>query len=626
MSGTDPDLLAVACRHLGPVTPLPRLDLPPHLQVLTAADGQRYILKHHQTPDRFHAEVHAYSTWVPVLKEHAPSLIHTDPETLSLLLTAIPGQRATQLPEDSDAERLTHRHAGHVLRLLHQAPPGQHTTIDVPAYLAERMRWWAARAHLAALITSSDLQILYSWADEMAAETLETTVCHLDYQPRNWIVGDVGQVGVVDFEHTRLDARIRDFARLEHRYWRRAPHLCAAFFDGYGRPLNFAEQQLLERFRLLEAVTALVRGHEANNAELLTHGRTLIASIHQPPQRTPMPTPAAAHGPRESLPRRAVVTGAAGFIGSHLCQALLARGVTVIGVDRRDPSKHLSAAHNLADIRTHPGFVFATGDLRTCAIEPLLLDADVVFHLAGVPGVQPSWGADFDDYVASNISATQRLMHAVTRLRIPRLVVASSSSVYGAPDGDRPSVETDHPRPASPYAVTKLAEEQLCLAHAARSDCDTTVVALRYFTIYGPRQREDMFVQRLLTAASTGLTLQIYGDGKQRRDFTYIHDAINATIAAGTVYLPNSVINVGAGRTISLNDVVERAHQLTGQPINVRSTSARSGDVSVTCADVTSARRLLGWAPTTDLVTGMATQLDWMASSRSPSPVAAEAV
>jgi nucleoside-diphosphate-sugar epimerase len=152
------------------------------------------------------------------------------------------------------------------------------------------------------------------------------------------------------------------------------------------------------------------------------------------------------------------------------------------------------------------------------------------------------------------------------------------------------------------------------------------VVALRYFTVYGPRQREDMFVQRLLDAASTGLTLQIYGDGKQRRDFTYVDDAINATIAAGTVYLSNSVINVGAGRTISLNDVVERAHRLTGQPINVRSTRARSGDVSVTCADVTSARRLLGWAPTTDLVTGMAAQLDWMASSRSPSPIAAEAV
>ncbi len=140
MSGTDPELLAMARRHLGPVTPLPRLDLPSHLQVLTTKDGQRYILKHHQAPDRFHVEVRAYSTWVPALKELAPALIHADPDTLSLLLTAIPGQRATQLPEDSLAERRAHREAGHVLRLLHQAPLGPSTATDVPAYLAERMR------------------------------------------------------------------------------------------------------------------------------------------------------------------------------------------------------------------------------------------------------------------------------------------------------------------------------------------------------------------------------------------------------------------------------------------------------------------------------------------------------
>lgn len=336
-----------------------------------------------------------------------------------------------------------------------------------------------------------------------------------------------------------------------------------------------------------------------------------------------MTSPAVPHQ-AESLPRRVVVTGAAGFIGSHLCEALLKRSVTVIGVDRRDPRKHLTAAHNLTGIHDQPGFVFATGDLRTCAIEPLLLDADVVFHLAGVPGVQPSWGADFDDYVASNVSATQRLMHAVTKLRIPRLVVASSSSVYGATNSDRPSAETDHPRPASPYAVTKLAEEQLCLAHAARSDCHTTVVALRYFTVYGPRQREDMFIRRLLTAATTGMTLQIYGDGRQRRDFTYIDDAIAATVTAGTVHLPNSIINVGAGGTTCLNNVVELARQITGRPVNVRSTSARSGDVPATCADPSTARRLLGWAPTTDLVTGMTEQLSWMASSRSRTPVPTE--
>ncbi|MGW0445375.1 NAD-dependent epimerase/dehydratase family protein [Streptosporangium sandarakinum] len=319
--------------------------------------------------------------------------------------------------------------------------------------------------------------------------------------------------------------------------------------------------------------------------------------------------------------RRAVVTGAAGFIGSHLCQTLLSLGVSVIGADRRSPDQHQGAAINLAAILHQPGFIFIPGDLRTCAVEPLLLDADVVFHLAGIPGVHPSWGADFDDYVASNISATQRLMRAITRLRIPRLVVASSSSVYGATDGS-PSAETDRPRPASPYAVTKLAEEQLCLAYAARPDCDTTVVALRYFTVYGPRQREDMFIQRLVTAAMTGQRVSIYGDGNQRRDFTYIDDAVSATIAAATAYLPNSIINVGGGTSATLNDVLDHTQKITGQTINVHIADPRSGDVPATCANSSAARRLLGWNPRTDLNTGISAQADWLATRYSTSSVA----
>ncbi|MEU9832976.1 NAD-dependent epimerase/dehydratase family protein [Streptosporangium sp. NPDC048047] len=319
--------------------------------------------------------------------------------------------------------------------------------------------------------------------------------------------------------------------------------------------------------------------------------------------------------------RRAVVTGAAGFIGSHLCQTLLSLGVGVIGVDRHSPDQHQSAAINLAAILHQPGFIFIPGDLRTCAIEPLLLDADVVFHLAGIPGVHPSWGADFDDYVASNISATQRLMRAATRLHTPRLVVASSSSVYGATDGS-PSAETDRPRPASPYAVTKLAEEQLCLAHAARPDCDTTVVALRYFTVYGPRQREDMFIQRLVTAAMTGQKVSIYGDGNQRRDFTYIDDAVSATIAAATAYLPSSIINVGGGTSASLNDILDHAQKITGRTINVHITNPRSGDVPATCADSSTARKLLGWAPSANLHTGIGAQVDWLTAQYAASSLA----
>ncbi|MCX5173406.1 MULTISPECIES: NAD-dependent epimerase/dehydratase family protein [Streptomyces] len=313
------------------------------------------------------------------------------------------------------------------------------------------------------------------------------------------------------------------------------------------------------------------------------------------------------------FPRRAVVTGAAGFIGSHLAHALVQAGTVVIGVDRRDPGADPIAAANLAPLRSFPGYLHVTADLIGCAIDPLLIDADAVFHLAGIPGVRPSWGAQFSDYVASNILATKRLLDSAVRMRVPRLVVASSSSVYGATDGG-PSVETDHPRPTSPYAVTKLAEEQLCLAHAAQSHSPTTVVALRYFTVYGPRQRTDMFAHRALLAALTGQPLRLYGDGHQRRDFTYIDDTVAATIAAATAPEAHGVINVGGGSNASLLEVIGIASSLAGRDIELHQESPRHGDVPITCAHPGHAHEVLGWKPQVDLHNGMRAHMQTLAA------------
>ncbi|MFI1888777.1 NAD-dependent epimerase/dehydratase family protein [Streptomyces jumonjinensis] len=316
--------------------------------------------------------------------------------------------------------------------------------------------------------------------------------------------------------------------------------------------------------------------------------------------------------PTTAAPRRAVVTGSAGFIGSHLAHALVQAGTTVIGVDRRDPSTDATGAANLAALRGFSGYHHVTADLLNCAIDPLLIDADAVFHLAGIPGVRPSWGPQFSDYLASNVLATHRVLEACTRIGVPRLVVASSSSVYGPTDGGA-SVEGDRPQPASPYAVTKLAEEQLCLAYATRPS-GPSVVALRYFTVYGPRQRADMFTHRALHAALTGQPLRLYGDGHQRRDFTYIDDVVAATIAAATVPTAHSAINVGGGSNASLLEVINIATSLTGRDVQIHQDHARSGDVLLTRADPGRAREVLGWQPRVDLHNGLRAHMQALAA------------
>ncbi|MEV0157778.1 NAD-dependent epimerase/dehydratase family protein [Micromonospora sp. NPDC050686] len=307
---------------------------------------------------------------------------------------------------------------------------------------------------------------------------------------------------------------------------------------------------------------------------------------------------------------RVAVTGAAGFIGSHVVDALLARGMQVVGLDRRRLGQDALADENLATAAGNPLFTPLCRDLATDRLDDTLEGCDIVFHLAARPGVRPSWGAEFHDYAQSNVLGTHRLLDACARSGVRRLVYASSSSVYGP--AERPSREDDRTNPVSPYGVSKLAAEQLCLAYARRPDSRLSVVALRYFTVYGPRQRPDMAIGRLLFAAYTGLPVTLFGDGSQRREFTYITDVVSATIAAAHIDTRCAVVNVGGGASVSMRGAIQEASTVTGRHIPVQVADAQPGDVPATSADLTLAGRLLGYWPTVGLHEGMARQSSWL--------------
>lgn len=306
---------------------------------------------------------------------------------------------------------------------------------------------------------------------------------------------------------------------------------------------------------------------------------------------------------------RVVVTGAAGFIGSSLVDSLLARGYDVVAVDRRGSDDPVAAA-NLAHAAQRGGLHFYSGDIADMDLVPLLIGADVVFHLAAVPGVRDSWGLRFDDYVHTNIQGTHRVVNACEEAGVRRLVLASSSSVYGETHG--PSAETDAVAPRSPYGVSKLAGEQLALAHARRTDTELTVVALRYFTVFGPRQRAGMVINQALASALFDVAVPLYGDGSQRREFTYIDDAVAATISAASVDAHAEVINIGGGATASMREVLAEAEAITDHPVTTIPMPEQAGDVSVTCADLQRARELLGYQPSVGLAEGMRLQARWL--------------
>jgi UDP-glucose 4-epimerase len=237
--------------------------------------------------------------------------------------------------------------------------------------------------------------------------------------------------------------------------------------------------------------------------------------------------------------------------------------------------------------------------------------ASVVFHQAAQPGVRSSWGEDFPTYVANNVLATQRLLEACVRAGVPRLVAASSSSVYGdAPS--YPTTEESVTRPVSPYGVTKLAAEHLCLAYAQAAP-SMAVATLRYFTVYGPRQRPDMGFRRFLEAALERRPIPVYGDGQQTRDFTYVADAVQANLLAMTAPVRAEAINVGGGRRITVNEVLELVGRSSGRRLKIERTDAQPGDARHTGADGTRAEALLGYTPQVTLEDGLAEEAAWVA-------------
>lgn len=307
---------------------------------------------------------------------------------------------------------------------------------------------------------------------------------------------------------------------------------------------------------------------------------------------------------------RAIVTGAAGFIGSHLSERLLALGHEVIGVDKF--SAYYCPAlkkQNISDLLVRQGFTLVAEDIASEHVLSMVGDVDVIFHLAGQPGVRTSW-TDFSLYLRENVEAVQTLLDAIalTGTR-PRLVLASSSSVYGNA-AQYPCAETSPTRPISPYGVSKLTMELLASAYVTMHGLQ--VVVLRYFTVYGPRQRPDMAFNSFIRSAVERRPIIVFGDGEQIRDFTFVDDVVDATIRAGTMAVDaGTTLNVCGGEPITVNGVLAVLRSLSGERLEVEYVGSALGDVRRTGGSSERANQLLEWSPTTSLVDGLRSQYVW---------------
>ena len=305
----------------------------------------------------------------------------------------------------------------------------------------------------------------------------------------------------------------------------------------------------------------------------------------------------------------ALVTGAAGFIGSHLSEALLDRGWEVRGVDNfSDYYPRRFKEDNLAGLRRRGVFSLVETDLSAADPAPLLDGADAVFHLAAQAGVRKSWGRDFAIYVQSNMLATQRLLEACRERRLLRFVFASSSSIYGD-SADLPLKESSLPQPVSPYGVTKAAGEHLCRLYHV--NFGVPAVSLRFFTVYGPRQRPDMAFHRFLKAIDAGETFRVFGDGGQSRDFTYVGDIVAGALAA-LDGRPGEAYNLGGGHRLALRDVIAMMEDIAGRKARIVFEATAKGDVRHTAADMSKAAADLGYRPAGELAAGLRAELEWL--------------
>lgn len=318
--------------------------------------------------------------------------------------------------------------------------------------------------------------------------------------------------------------------------------------------------------------------------------------------------------------RRVLVTGCAGFIGSHVAQALLEAQVDVVGVDCfNDNYARREKLDNLRHLTSWERFEFTPIDLARGALAEVVHECDLVLHLAAEPGVRTSWGSRYEQYLRNNVLATQHLLEALRATPETRMVYASSSSVYGDTDL-RPTPEAASLRPRSPYGQTKVAMEHLCELYSANFGVDT--VGLRYFTVYGPRQRPDMAFYRICRAVLTDLEFVVFGDGRQTRDFTFVDDIVAATLSAATAKVSEDrIFNIGGGSPASLREAIEIVAHLAERTPAIRYEDSERGDVRDTAADTTRAQNVLGFTPSTSLSDGLAAELHWLSGRLTSNPV-----